>query len=214
MRCKITQEFMATMLAAEARGEKVDHPAFKHFHNALFASVNSFIFKIAQRYVFTTGWDVQDIVHLFYAKILKEIHKYDYSRSKFSHWVWHVGVNDLNKLYHRNRKVTDHEFVVENEEDGNIIDNMTATSTEARHGNLLMDFSDAVEHMKTVFPDKKVLIESMFVSRNRWRNSLDVPHRINFKVASAESGLSVSCVHSWFRKHACVVLKERLSEYV
>lgn len=117
-RIAVTQEFLGDILAAQTRGEIVQHPAIKCFPNALFDGINKLVHKISHKYKTSTNEREDELFQICFYHLWKRIGKFDSSRGKFTTFVHWVCSNKM-KTHYRNVKKDKEHYVEAHEESEN-----------------------------------------------------------------------------------------------
>lgn len=152
---KVTQDYIATCLAAEANGVPIEHPDKEHFYDLLYENIKMLIYKICRKYMPVFEDQMEDLVHDCMLKIVKEIKKFDAKRGSFSTWCYWRCRGVIIGKYRKAYRDSHREFV-------NIEDDAEKIPDESSGGLLLsIDFSQAIRDLVRLHPRKKRLIHIM-----------------------------------------------------
>jgi len=114
-RIPVTQEYLGDVLAAQTRGEFVQHPAIKYFSNALFDGINKLVHGISHKYKTSTNEKEEELFQICFCHLWKRIGKFDSARGKFTTFVHWVCSNKMRTHYCSIKKEKEH--YVESHED-------------------------------------------------------------------------------------------------
>jgi len=154
-RVPITKEFMATVVAAERRGDAPSSPEHEDFQTALYESVVRMVGMLAEKYSVTCIDETDDLMQDCFTRIWKKLDSYDPEKGRFSTWVYCVCKSVLNRKYRRSQRRR-----------GIVIsagESIPTPRYEKHYERLLAnEFADAVRELAAVFPEKRELVFEIF----------------------------------------------------
>lgn len=194
-RTPITQEVLADSIAkSETTGIPIEHPAGKHFGNALYESVSRMVGMISTRFGETCHEPSEDLVQECFKRVFFKINKFDKDKAKFTTWCWYVCMNTLRHRYNHIAKRRD----INNFEDPDIIARMSpAELRSAGYESVLRDeIIDGLEVLAKRHPRNRRLIFEMFGNPVKGQDSLS--SRPLFVEAAKSVGVTQQWAYSFY----------------
>jgi hypothetical protein len=186
-RVPVDQQYIASYLSAEKRGEKVHHPASKHFHDVLYKSIIRLVASRCIKYTGPCRADVDELAQGCYIRITNRIGTYNRHRSAFSTWVWSVCGSSISS---RIRSQIRRSSVISDES----IENYGGTVNDS--AILGKDIVDTVREIAVAYPNKKKILFGIF--GNPDREDFHLPTDICVSEVSREVGASYGEVYSFY----------------
>lgn len=181
MRVPVGQQYVASYLSAEKRGEKVHHPASKHFHDVLYDSIVKLVASRCIKYTGPCRADVNELVQDCYIRITNRIGTYDYRRAAFTTWVVAVCKSSI---YSRIRSQIRRSSVISDES----IEDYGGTVTDS--AILAKDIVDSVREIAKAHPHKKKILFGIF--GNPDKKDFHLPTDVCVSEVGREVGASYS----------------------
>lgn len=173
IRIPVTQEYLADVLAAQARGEKVNHPALEQFPNALYENMNRLVHKIAHKYKGTIQEQEDELAQNCFYHLWKRLGKFDSTRGKFTTFAWWACSNHMKSCYGV-RKLEKEHFVSVHEDsenqEGSEITCEFNRYTHASDSMLRYEIADTIRELITMYPLKKELTISILGNPTDFEN--------------------------------------------
>ena len=185
----VSKEMMAEHLGQERPCITV---AQTYYADGLYKSVSNLVFKLAVKYHPTCPRsEVGDMAQDCWVRIVKKLHLYRMNRSCFTTWVYKVCSSVLNKSYKRSKKRASRYVEMPDGLDEN------RTQEEAALGDFrnTIDLKGIIRKLKVLYPERKSMIDAIFVSRDGLYNS-DVVYRS----AAVSCGSTAAKVSRFFKE--------------
>lgn len=179
-RIPVTQEYLGDALAANARGELVQHPALKHFPNALFDAINKLVHKISHKYKASTNEKEDELFQVCFYHLWKRIGKFDSSRGKFTTFVHWVCSNKMKTHYGAIKKDKEHYVEVHEDSENQVGSELVCQFNKQEHVSDFMlneDMANAVRELIQKYPAKQELTISILgkpddIEKRRFRDDI------------------------------------------
>jgi RNA polymerase sigma factor (sigma-70 family) len=202
-RVPVTQEFLATSIAADAKGDEVQHPARDCFTEALFNSIHDMVYKLADTYRVTCHEEIDDLAQDCFCRIVKVLPRFNPKQAKFTTWAWHVCKSVLNSKYRRNiKRMKDMVRPYEGFE---------AEEVECDNTVFKIDFADALRDLREAYPERTGLIHEIF--GNPDDGNFVVGTATGMKVAAEKAGMEYAKAYYFYSKVVKPFLRKRLDGY-
>ena len=197
-RIPVTQQFVATCLAAEKKGAVVNHPAKSFFSNVLYESVVKMVTMICGKYSVSCQAEVDDLVQDCFLRITKRIGTFNYRKSMFSTWCWKVCSSTMNSRYRSHIRYASRFAEGEN------IENFSQPKDAAI---LSKDIVATIREIAKQHPDKKQILVGMFGDPDG--EDFCLPTRVRLSQAARDTGMKYSEAYTFYRKIVRKTFKER-----
>ena len=200
-RVPVTQQFIASCLAAESRGITVNHPAKHFFPNALHDSIAKMVGMICSKYAVTCHADENDLVQDCFLRITKRIGTFNAKKSKFSTWCWKVCSSTLNSRYRGHLRYTSR-FA-----DGENIEECSRATEDA--SVLVDDIADTIREIAAAHPAKKKILYAML--GNPDKKDFCLPHKVKIASVVKDTGVKYGDAYLFYKNVVRKAFKERFS---
>ena len=185
----VTQEYLATCVAAEAAGKEVSHPAKSMFKEALFESISNMVYRLCGQYTSSCNSDIEDLAQDCFHRIAKRISKFNPKRGAFSTWSWFVCKSQLNREYRRQLMFRS-KFIPSVVTDDNSMTVGPATT-------LSLDITEVVRELISKNPTKKEIIFAMF-GGNPDEGELLLPSHISIADVARKLKVEYATVYNFY----------------
>lgn len=181
-RIPVTQEYVADVMAAQALGETVSHPAEEYFPNALFDGINRMIHKIAHKFTDTIPETEEELFQNCYHHLLRRMEKYDSRRGKFTTFAYWACFNRMRQHHQIVKRRMEHVVCgLDDFEAAGSRELCRCSGDHSRETALRMDVADTVRCLIRDYPESSNLTIGMF----------GTPEEIEMRGGNTEIRLSV-----------------------
>ena len=199
-RVPVTQQYIATCMAAEKNGVVINHPAKELFPNVLCESIVKMVTMICGKYSVTCKADVNDLVQDCFLRITKRIGTFQHQKSMFPTWCWKVCSSTMNSRYRSHLRHASR-FV-----DGEHIENFSGRASSAI---LAKDITATIREIGEKYPDKKNILFGMFGDPDK--EEFCLPTKVKISQVARAVDVEYADAYSFYRNVVQETFKQRFA---